>query len=157
MKKLGVFGLMALVVLVGCFFVACSTDSGSKTDKLVFTDTTVGAAKDFTVDSNFGFVVKFNDPALGGLIAKGDTISGKVTGVTGAWNSDYTGVAQNMKTNNANLSGTMGTMEVAISVIFTKGADNAITAITVHFPDAATGDTNSIAAEGMMGGTYNLK
>jgi hypothetical protein len=124
---------------------------------MTFVDNIGNPAKEFTVDANFGFRVRFITPnALESSlqVRAGDVISGRVTETEPGtiWNEDLTGVAAQMTASNPVIDGAMPTIQVVISLAYTK-AEGVITEVTVALEGAGV----AAIAQTLMGGTYIRK
>ena len=154
MKKIG---MTVLVVLLLCVLTGCAAENSEETpESMTFADNSANSAKEFTIDSNFNFKVTFifpDDIELIMQINPGDVISGKITGATGAWNSDLTGVATQMSSTSSFINAGVKDLPVEISLTYIKSGD-AISAVTVAFPEESfIGQT----AQQLMGKTYVKK
>jgi len=158
MKKIG---LTALIALLLCVLAGCPNDDGGKNGgktpaSMTFVDNPDNPAREFTIDENLNFKVNFIQPegmALAYGLEKGDVISGKITDTGGAaWNSDLTGVAEQMTATNPTFAGAMPGIKVTISLTYTK-VEDVITAVNMELK----GEDVAAIADMLMGGTYYIK
>jgi len=155
--------IMALL----CVLPGCETDDTSNPQSKTFVDNVTSPAKEFTIDENFGFKVKFFDPdetAQGMTIKKNDVITGKITeafkpDANGAptsalakWNEDIVGSASQMASStNSELDMMLKTLfandSIGISMTYSEAGVN------VQFPGGGLAG----AATPLMGGIYYTK
>jgi hypothetical protein len=153
MKKIRLFGLMALAVLL-CVLTGCPEEKTP--ESMTFVDDLKNPAKQFTIDEDFIFNVKFIIPSETEkvlTIEAGDEVSGKITETNTAWNSNLTGVASQMSSTNDTINGAVAVLPITISLTYTK-AEGEITAVTVAFPGE---DAIIQQAQRLMGATYHRK
>lgn len=153
MKKIVI---TALAVLLLCVLAGCPAEDEGKTPaSMTFVDNLDTPNKEFTIDENLNFKVKFINPSLielNLLIRQGDIISGKITEADAAWDNNLTGEAEQMAATNPTFADVMPTIKVAISLTYTK-AEGVISDVTVELQ----GDGVAVIAQTLMGGTYYRK
>jgi len=146
MRKFKILGFVALVLPLLFALSACSSDS--KTDSMTFANDEA----EFTIYSDFNFKVKFLDDMMM-IIAKNDTVSGKIDGVETAWNKDFTGEINALTSNSDTLKALLADVEeLVISLVYDYDEDE----VTISFPDAMI-NMEAGQAQAMMGGTYARK
>jgi len=154
--------IMALL----CVLPGCETDNTSNPQSMTFVDN--AQTKEFTIDENFGFRVKFINPdetAQNMTIEKDDVITGKITetfkpGANGdptsaqaKWNEDLVGsAAQLASPTNQDLNDMLKVLFSgdSIGILLTYTEDGAV--VDLRFKGSLAG-----AATLLMGGTYTKK
>jgi uncharacterized lipoprotein YehR (DUF1307 family) len=153
MKKFNMFGIMALILI--CALSGCEDDEKTPAS-MTFVDNVDSIAKEFVIDEDYGFKVKFINPSeteRNLTIEEGNTVSGRITDADTAWNNSLTGVADKMSSNNKTINGAVEALKVPISLTYEKNANNEITSVTVSFSGTGIGQT----AQTLMGATYIRK
>ena len=159
MKKIKILLTIFIALLSLCVLIGCPNGDDIIPDNMVFTDNPDDPddpVKEFTIDSNFGFVVRFIRPSemeMGYTLQAGDTVRGKITETDTKWNTDFLGQAVDMTSSNELIDGALGALPpIAISLKYIK-ADNVINAVTLEFP----GGGIALQAQTLMGATYYRK
>ncbi|MDR0474088.1 MAG: hypothetical protein LBH43_10510 [Treponema sp.] len=150
MKRVGLFGITALAVLL-CVLTGCPEEKIP--ESMTFVDDLKNPAKQFTIDEDLNFNVKFIIPSAAEkamTIEAGDEVSGKITETDTAWNSNLTGLASQMSSTNDMINGAVAVLPITISLTYTK-AEGEITAVIVAFPGE---DAIVQQAQKIMGATY---
>jgi len=169
MKKANVFMTAAFIMALLCVLPGCDdkTDDTSNPQSMTFVDNAENPAKEFTIDENFGFKVKFINPnttAQTMTIKKDDVITGKITGAVkpdangeptstrAKWNENLVGLATQLASpTNPELSNTLKVLfnEDSIGISLTYTDDSAV---DLQFEGGL-----AAAAALLMGGTYTKK
>ena len=160
MKKVAVLGM--IVLFLSIIFAGCSSDSSP--ESMTFVDNNVG--REFTINENLEFTTRMPsaylfsilDPALDVTGMTGTTsVSGRISGASGSWTSSpLTGMAGNLTSSNAEIREQLqGLPPVSIVMTYTSSGD-AITAVNIAFPGAAT-DPIAGMSHALMGGSYTRR
>jgi len=154
MKKFNIIIIIAIMLPV-FIYSGCKTEDDTPPLSMTFADNLAVPAKEFTIDENLGFKVKFITPTELEAVLQvkpGDVISGRITDADDRWNSNLTGVADQMTATNPTFASVMPAISVVITLDYIKD-DEVITAVTVALEGTGIAET----AQALMGGTYFRK
>ena len=170
MKKAVLLGIA--VFLLSFIFAGCSTDSSP--DSMTFVDNIADPSREFTIDENMRFTVKFikveylfsvidpefdidnlDEDQLNELEAMGIiAISGVVRETNNTWTSAIImGTAQNMYSNSPEFTELVDGITVDI-VLSYEPPEGEITAINVAFADPTGTNLYTDMSTALMGGRY---
>ena len=158
MKRLMIFAAVVFVILP-LVFSGCKEEPEVKLESMSFVDDEFDPTKEFIIYEDLTFKVKFVDDSEFlqefPFMEIGDSVTGKVGKTKNKWKDDViTGEAQNMKSNNEELTtilDDLGSMEFEIE--YKKQNGNIVT-LKVTFP--GEGELDKISNL-LMGGTYFRK
>jgi len=167
MKKVNMFMTVSFILTLLCVLPGCKNDDDTTNPQsITFVDD--AKTKEFTIDENFGFMVKFINPdATANFmgIEKDDVIKGKITetfkpdangdptSVRAKWNEDLVGSAAQMASpTNQELNNMLKVLfsEDSIGILLTYTEDGAV--VDLQFKGSLAG-----AATPLMGGKYTKK